>query len=415
MDLPRYELPEQLTEAAEVSFLAADPSQDDVYTVYGHAGLRVRDEAQGLDLTFNYGIFNFSDGFLVRYIQGKTDYMVMPMNTRDYLEEYMNRGGVTEVVLATDSLQRADLWHRLLVNLEPANQVYRYNAFRDNCSTRPLQLYLESLAARYGVAPESIHWTLDESAKEWRTPMTWRERITQLESRMPWLVVGTDLAMGPALDEPMTLQERCFIPSDAAAILSQLTLTFRTPEVAEVKIRPVTSSRYYEPSAETMLRLTEAEHAGASLWDQLTNPRVLGGLLCLYGLFALYRRVHRRTLPGAIEWLMFLASGLSGLLLCYISWFSEHPMVYPNWTILALTPLHLLLVILQPLRRLRLCGLRRALYILSLLSACLFPVMMLVSGQRADVAIYLFDLALGLMLLSRVVSLKLTNDEYQEA
>ena len=74
-------LPAQLSSEAQVSFLAAAPSAEASYTLYGHAGLRVQDAVQGLDVTFNYGIFNFDDDFTIRFTQGKTDYLVVPMPT----------------------------------------------------------------------------------------------------------------------------------------------------------------------------------------------------------------------------------------------------------------------------------------------------------------------------------------------
>ena len=75
------EYPSSLSPTAQISFLAAAPSNDEVYTVYGHAGLRVWDAEQGMDVVFNYGIFDFSEDFLIRYLQGKTDYIVLPMPT----------------------------------------------------------------------------------------------------------------------------------------------------------------------------------------------------------------------------------------------------------------------------------------------------------------------------------------------
>ena len=50
----------QLSKDAEISLLTVSPSEDEVYTVYGHTALRVRDASQKLDAVFNYGIFDFS-------------------------------------------------------------------------------------------------------------------------------------------------------------------------------------------------------------------------------------------------------------------------------------------------------------------------------------------------------------------
>jgi len=132
-------IPSMLSPSAKISFIAAAPSDDEIYTVYGHAGLRVQDAQQGLDVVFNYGIFDFSEDFLLRYVQGKTDYIVLPMPTEAYRESYADRE-LREVILATTSGQRSRMWALLLKNIQPENRVYRYNAFRNNCSTNPLDI-----------------------------------------------------------------------------------------------------------------------------------------------------------------------------------------------------------------------------------------------------------------------------------
>ena len=80
-----FGLPLTLSQSAQISYLAAQPSAEDSYTLYGHAGLRVWDAEQGIDVTFNYGIFNFTDDFSLRFTQGKTDYIVLPIATSDYM------------------------------------------------------------------------------------------------------------------------------------------------------------------------------------------------------------------------------------------------------------------------------------------------------------------------------------------
>lgn len=140
-----FGLPLTLSQSAQISYLAAQPSAEDSYTLYGHAGLRVWDAEQGVDVTFNYGIFNFTDDFSLRFTQGKTDYIVLPIATSDYMSEYQSRGVIRELVLNTDSTQRALLWRLLIENAQPENRTYRYNAFRNNCSTRPLDLYFATL------------------------------------------------------------------------------------------------------------------------------------------------------------------------------------------------------------------------------------------------------------------------------
>ena len=59
---------------------------------------------------------------------------------------------------------------------------------------------------------------------------TWREAINELEASSPWLVLGTDLAMGPELDEKMSIRDRFFIPMEAARLLPHLAMGIVTPD-----------------------------------------------------------------------------------------------------------------------------------------------------------------------------------------
>jgi len=49
---------QSLSKAATFSILTVDPS-DELYTSFGHAALRLSDSIQGVDIVFNWGVFDF--------------------------------------------------------------------------------------------------------------------------------------------------------------------------------------------------------------------------------------------------------------------------------------------------------------------------------------------------------------------
>ena len=69
----------QLSKDAEISLLTVSPSEDEVYTVYGHTALRVRDASKKLDTVFNYGIFDFSKPTIVGIFFSTTTEVFPPM------------------------------------------------------------------------------------------------------------------------------------------------------------------------------------------------------------------------------------------------------------------------------------------------------------------------------------------------
>lgn len=398
-----FGLPLTLSPSAQFSYLAAQPSDEDVYTLYGHAGLRVCDSVQGFDVTFNYGLFNFSEDFVPRFIQGKTDYIVLPIPTSDYMSEYQGRGVIYELVLRTDSLQRTHLWQLLIENVQPEHRTYRYNAFRDNCSTRPLALYFTTLKGenQSPLDTQQLTFKFDSvSSIPPLSPTTWRTAINELEASSPWLVLGTDLAMGTALDQEMSIAQRFFIPTEVARLLPHLSVA--TSSEGDNWVRPVQQAiAYGQP------------HPIAPAGLSLTHPQVVFTLLLLISVIVFIYRYRRKPVAGIIEGTIYLVAGLGGSLLCYLTFLSEHPMVSPNYNLLALHPLYLLIALLMPWRQ-RTLRVRYALHALCLVLLLAFPIVSLIAGQVINPSVYLIALSLGLLSLGRLLHKPLSHKYVQE-
>ena len=398
-----FGLPLTLSPSAQFSYLAAQPSDEDVYTLYGHAGLRVCDSVQGFDVTFNYGLFNFSEDFVPRFIQGKTDYIVLPIPTSDYMSEYQGRGVIYELVLRTDSLQRAHLWQLLIENVQPEHRTYRYNAFRDNCSTRPLALYFATLKGenQSPLDTQQLTFKFDSvSSIPPLSPTTWRTAINELEASSPWLVLGTDLAMGTALDQEMSIAQRFFIPTEVARLLPHLSVA--TSSEGDNWVRPVQQAiAYGQP------------HPIAPAELSLTHPQVVFTLLLLISVIVFIYRYRRKPVAGIIEGSIYLVAGLGGSLLCYLTFLSEHPMVSPNYNLLALHPLYLLIALLMPWRQ-RTHRVRTILHAVCLVLLIAFPIVSLIAGQVINPSVYLVALSLGLLSLGRLLHKPLSHKYVQE-
>ena len=398
-----FGLPLTLSPSAQFSYLAAQPSDEDVYTLYGHAGLRVCDSVQGFDVTFNYGLFNFSEDFVPRFIQGKTDYIVLPIPTSDYMSEYQGRGVIYELVLRTDSLQRAHLWQLLIENVQPEHRTYRYNAFRDNCSTRPLALYFATLKGenQSPLDTQQLTFKFDSvSSIPSLSPTTWRTAINEFEASSPWLVLGTDLAMGTALDQEMSIAQRFFIPTEVARLLPHLSVA--TSSEGDNWVRPVQQAiAYGQP------------HPIAPAGLSLTHPQVVFTLLLLISVIVFIYRYRRKPVAGIIEGSIYLVAGLGGSLLCYLTFLSEHPMVAPNYNLLALHPLYLLIALLMPWRR-RTLRVRTVLHAVCLVLLIAFPIVSLIAGQVINPSVYLIALSLGLLSLGHLLHKPLSHKYVQE-
>ena len=121
-------------DSIQVSLLTCQP-HDEVYSLYGHTAIRVEDPAKNLDVAVNYGVFDFNtDNFVLKFVFGKTDYMMGIFDFKDFLYEYRYWGsGVYQQHIDLTTAEKAVFMHLLAENAKPQNVVYRYNFYYNYC------------------------------------------------------------------------------------------------------------------------------------------------------------------------------------------------------------------------------------------------------------------------------------------
>ncbi len=192
----------QLTEASKVSLLTCSPSDEAIYALFGHAGLRIQDDSLKIDAVFDYGIFDFSsDNFIFRFVKGETDYMVLDRRFSSFIREYDFRGvGVTEQILNLKLAERQNIFDALVENIQPENRIYRYNFFYDNCATRPRDIITKSLEGE-------IKYT------SYSGEQTYRDLLEECLLITPWSRFGIYLVIGSGADRVIDEREKDFIPN----------------------------------------------------------------------------------------------------------------------------------------------------------------------------------------------------------
>ena len=124
-------------DSIRVSILTCAPG-DQLYSMYGHNAIRVRDNAIGTDLVFNYGTFDFNTpGFAIKFMRGKLPYLLSVARYDDFIYEYTYfQRDVMEQELALSQEQKSGIISFLDENMRPENRAYAYDFFQDNCATR---------------------------------------------------------------------------------------------------------------------------------------------------------------------------------------------------------------------------------------------------------------------------------------
>jgi len=318
----------QLSEEAKISILTSAPHDEAVFTVFGHAAFRVHDPAYNYDTVFNYGIFDFSQpNFILRFALGKTDYILGGAKYLSYIAEYQMRGSdVTEQVLDLNLLDKNALYAALMLNAQPENRVYRYNFFFDNCATR-LPAMIES-----SIEGEIIYHNPPQ-------PKTFRQMVHDCTGKHRWLTFGIDLALGSGTDRLATAHEMMFLPEYVKQELAQATVF-----TANGQERPLISET-------SVIKAAITDDEGLPIWDTVFTPLVCGWILFLLITAITAWGFKKKKVFRIIDIILFSIAGVAGCVLFFLCFISEHPCIWPNWSVVWLHPLHLLGVVLFSLKK----------------------------------------------------------------
>ena len=73
-----------ITENTKISILTVDVA-DEAHSLYGHTALRIQDSRTGIDLVYNYGMFDFkTDNFVLKFVKGDLQYFAAAYPYADY-------------------------------------------------------------------------------------------------------------------------------------------------------------------------------------------------------------------------------------------------------------------------------------------------------------------------------------------
>lgn len=306
-----------------VSILVCDPGRD-IYELEGHAALRIRNAET--DYAVNWGLFDFeAPNFVYRFVKGETDYMAGAIPTPMFVDYYRAQGRkVTELVLDLTPEECARVVDAVNINLQPQNRTYRYNYVKDNCSTRPLAIIEKALADTLALAPAPATLT--------GQPATFRNTMRRHHANYPWYQFGIDLALGSGIDYPLNPREAAFAPTALLPMLEGATAGNR---------RLVSDINIMTPG--------ESVIAPPTPW-YLTPLCVFCVLFALCTLITL-ADLSRRKVTRWFDAVLFSAFGITGCILAFLVFVSSHEATSPNWLLLWLNPLCLLVPVCIWFRR----------------------------------------------------------------
>jgi len=301
---------------------------DAIWERFSHNAILIRDRDTGWEEAYNWGIFDFDQvDFVPRLIRGTMLYRMAPFPVAWFLEQTRRenrRMWAQELALTTQ--QRWDLLTFVQWNAQPENMYYRYDYYRDNCSTRVRDALDRVLDGR-----------IRELAEAEVTTHTYRWHTRRLLRDTPWAYVGIQTVLGPSADRPLTAWEETFLPRRLMEVVRQVDVPDgrggTRPLVVEERLL-LDSSRRPVPTAPPF----------AFPWFLLVGALWGGGIVLLSGPgegAGLARRFGLFLLAGG--W-AFVATVVGSLLLG--AWlFTDHVFWYGNLNLFQANPLFLLVAV----------------------------------------------------------------------
>ncbi|AXP79249.1 hypothetical protein CJ739_149 [Mariniflexile rhizosphaerae] len=305
-----------LSEQAEISVLTIGPGAL-LNDSFGHNAFRVKDPVKGIDLAFNYGVYDFeTPNFYLKFAQGKLNYLIGLNYYEDFFEAYISQNrSIKEQVLNLSQIEKQKLFDYLLNNIKPENRRYLYDFFYDNCATKIKDVTNIALN-------NSIQFNDPRDFK----PQTFRELIHSNLNRNSWGCFGIDLALGSVIDKKATPEEHMFLPK----------YIYRFFEVATIK-----------NSNKPLIKKSNVlyEKIDAPVPSQfLTSPLFIFGILGGFILFITYTDFKKQKQSVWLDITLFSLTGIIGILILLLWFATDHKGTHQNYNLLWACALNILVI-----------------------------------------------------------------------
>ncbi len=382
-----------------VSLLTCSPGED-LYSMFGHSGIRLRNNVTGEDLVFNYGMFNYdADNFIFRFVRGETDYELGVEYAEDFFWRYgVRKHGVVEQELDLTDKQKRKLVLLLYDNYRPENRVYRYNFLYDNCTTRARDVIEKAVSEDGG----GVEYLIESDSVSFRTILHGFTGV------YPWVEFGIDMLLGAEVDRIANRRESMFIPSYYKKDVDGATVVYVDGTTCDKRL---------------------VKNASEVLTDKIVHEEtsfLLTPIFVFWFMFAAiliisFIDIRRCRSTWWVDLILLTVQGLAGVIIAFLFFFSEHPAVGTNWLVVVFNPLPLLLMfwIINSRRKCQSCWLSTAylavmsLFVLSIpfipqvLNPAMIP-LVLILLLRAVSGEFVVRRRLGHVILTQAVNNKIS-------
>lgn len=301
-------LPQNLSKQSSISLLTCG-SGNEYYLSFGHTAVRICDTAQGFDLVYNFGVFDFdTPNLYLKFAMGNLDYMIDVLSYKRFIRSYENEGrSIVEQKLNMNYEERNKLFYLVKELDTDENRYYKYDFFRNNCASRARDAINTCLDSSF-IAPET----------DYSENMTYRELIYPYSNdKLLWWRLGCDILLGMRCDKPVPTAEYMFLPFEFQNQIDSSSLVTATTELLPDSRTPNSDS---------------------------VSPIIVFWALFVLAVVFTFIEFRKKVSFRWFDVILFLLAGIIGLVIVFLWFVSSHWCTKVNLNILWLSPLLLLCI-----------------------------------------------------------------------
>lgn len=306
----------QLTPDSEISVLTFGPGKS-LNDSFGHNAFRVKDKNRGIDAVYGYGEYDFdAPNFYLKFARGKLNYLISRHSFSDIYRHYSgyNRS-IKEQVLNLPLEEKQKLFNYLENNYKPENRRYLYDFFYDNCATKIRDI--SNIAAE-----STISFELPKAFEQ----KTFRQLIHEHLNRNSWGSLGIDIALGSIIDKNATAIEYMFLPKYIHSFFENAKIN---TDVNLVKSASILFEKKDEKSSSNFL----------------FSPLMIFSLIAITILYITYKDYKNNKRTNWLDVSLFSITGLTGILLLFLWFATDHSATAQNYNILWAMPINILITL----------------------------------------------------------------------
>jgi hypothetical protein len=282
-----------LSKSASISIMTCGTGNE-LYSLFGHTAIRVRDIENNLDIVYNYGAFDFdTPNFAMQFTKGDLDYFIVNNRYIDFINQYnYEKRDVYEQELNIPLKLKQELFENLAQSMLSDERLYQYKFIDNNCTSKVVDVINKTLKAKI-------------ITKKGDTDQTYRSILFPYFNNHFYEKLGTSIVFGTKVDQTGS---KIFLPFELQKSL----------KLIQYQNQPLCK--------ENKTILNFEEETPASWWNNSYTYLFILGFVTM---------INKKS----VDYVYLSILSLLGLLFVFLGFYSSHQELGYNYNILLFSPL----------------------------------------------------------------------------